>query len=59
MCIRDRDIPNGLSAVGFKNEDAKALAMGAVPQHRVIKLSPRSVDEKDLEQLFLDSMKLW
>ena len=57
--IKQIDIPNGLSAVGFKNEDAKALAMGAVPQHRVIKLSPRSVDEKDLEQLFLDSMKLW
>ena len=57
--IKQIDIPNGLSAVGFKNEDAKALATGAVPQHRVIKLSPRIVDEKDLEQLFLDSMKLW
>ena len=57
--IRQINIPNGLSAVGYTESDAKNLAKGAIPQHRVIKLSPRPVTETDLEKLFLDSMKLW
>ena len=57
--IRQINIPNGLSAVGYSESDAKNLAKGAIPQHRVIKLSPRQVTEADLEKLFLDSMQLW
>ena len=57
--IRKIDIPNGLSEVGYSEADADALAKGALPQHRVIKLSPRPVEEKDLKQLFIDSMTLW
>ena len=57
--MREVDIPNGLSAVGYAAEDAARLAAGAMPQHRVIKLSPRPVTEADLTQLFLDSMTLW
>ena len=57
--IRQIDIPNGLSAVGYSPEDAGRLAAGAIPQHRVVKLSPRPVVEADLKQLFLDSMTLW
>ncbi len=52
-------MPNGLSAVGYSAADAAALAKGALPQQRVIKLSPRPVDEGDLKQLFLDSLTLW
>ena len=57
--IRQINIPNGLSAVGYSESAAKNLAKGAIPQHRVIKLSPRQVTEADLEKLFLDSMQLW
>ena len=57
--IRQINIPNGLSAVGYSESDAKNLAKGAIPPHRVIKLSPRQVTEADLEKLFLDSMQLW
>ena len=52
-------VPNGLSAIGYTPEDAPALAAGAMPQERVIKLSPRPVDEGDLRNLFIDSMRLW
>ena len=53
------DIPNGLNAVGYTHADVDDLVCGALPQERVIKLSPRPVGEADLRQLFLDSMTLW
>ena len=57
--MRQMQMPNGLAAVGYTAADAVALAKGALPQHRVIKLSPRPVDESDLKQLVLDSLTLW
>jgi len=57
--MRQMGMPNGLGAVGYTAADAGALARGALPQQRVIKLSPRPVDESDLEQLFRDSLTLW
>ena len=52
-------VPNGLSAIGFGEEDIPALVEGTLPQHRVTKLSPRPADEQDLEALFQDAMKYW
>ena len=57
--LRRIGVPNGLGAIGYTAEDAPALAAGAIPQQRVVKLSPRPVEEGDLRQLFLDSMRLW
>lgn len=52
-------IPNGLSAVGYTKGDIPALAEGTLPQHRVIKLSPRPVGREELTQLFEKSMVIW
>ena len=57
--IQQINIPNGLSAVGYTPEDVDRLVEGALPQQRVIKLSPRPVAETDLRQLFLNSITLW
>jgi hydroxyacid-oxoacid transhydrogenase len=57
--MRRAGLPNGLSAVGFGPEDVPELVAGTMPQHRVTKLCPRSFDEGDLAQLFLESMTLW
>ena len=57
--LRRIGVPNGLGAIGYTAEDVPALAAGAIPQQRVIQLSPRPVEEADLRQLFLDSMRLW
>ena len=57
--MREIDVPNGLKGVGYSPDDVDKLVAGALPQHRVIKLSPRPVDESSLRQLFLDSMTLW
>ena len=49
--IRQIDMPNGLSAVGYGPEDVDHLVAGTLPQHRVTKLSPRTASEEDLTRL--------
>jgi hydroxyacid-oxoacid transhydrogenase len=53
------NIPNGLSAVGYTRNDIPALVEGTLPQHRVIKLSPRPVGREELTELFEKSMVIW
>ena len=53
------NIPNGLSAIGYSREDIPQLVQGTLPQHRVIKLSPRSVGPEELAQIFEDAMVYW
>lgn len=57
--MRSLEIPNGLAGVGFTPENIPALVKGTLPQHRVIKLSPRPVSAEDLEQIFRDAMTYW
>lgn len=52
-------IPNGLSAVGYTNDDIPALVEGTLPQHRVTKLSPRPIGAEELTALFEDAMVAW
>ncbi len=52
-------VPNGLSAVGYTKDDIPALVEGTLPQHRVIKLSPRPVGREEFTQLFEKSMVIW
>jgi hydroxyacid-oxoacid transhydrogenase len=52
-------VPNGLRAIGYRREDIPALVEGTLPQHRVIKLSPRPVGREEFSQLFENSMVLW
>ena len=52
-------MPNGLSAVGYTDDDVAGLVAGTLPQHRVTKLSPRQTSAEDLERLFKDSMTIW
>ena len=53
------NIPNGLSAIGYSRDDIPKLVQGTVPQHRVIKLSPRPVGEEDLAKIFEDALVYW
>jgi len=57
--MRNLNIPNGLSEVGYTEADIGALVEGTLPQHRVTKLSPREAGREDLEHLFADAMKYW
>jgi hydroxyacid-oxoacid transhydrogenase len=57
--MRRLNVPNGLSAVGYTRDDIPALVEGTLPQHRVIKLSPRPVGREELSQLFEESLVIW
>jgi hydroxyacid-oxoacid transhydrogenase len=54
--MRGTGVPVGLTAVGYRPQDAPALAEATLPQQRLTKLAPRPVDRADLERLFLDAM---
>ena len=57
--MRRLNVPNGLSAIGYSEDDLGRLVEGTLPQHRVVKLSPRPVGAEELRGLFRDSMTLW
>ncbi len=57
--MKQLEMPNGLSAVGFTKGDIPARVAGTLPQHRVTKLSPKPATESDLARLFEDAMIAW
>lgn len=52
-------MPNGLAAVGYTDQDIPSLVQGTLPQHRVTKLAPRPAGEPELTELFRASMSIW
>ena len=57
--MRSLGAPNGLAALGYAPADVPALVEGALPQHRVTKLSPKPASPDDLAALFQDAMQAW
>ncbi|HSH43447.1 MAG TPA: hydroxyacid-oxoacid transhydrogenase [Arenicellales bacterium] len=57
--MRATGIPNGLSELGYGESDIPALVDGAHRQQRLLTLAPRSVEKRDLEQLYRDAMRYW
>lgn len=57
--IRQLDMPNGLSALGYRDDHIPALVQGTLSQHRVTKLSPRPAKSEDLAVLFDGAMRYW
>lgn len=57
--MKQTNMPNGLRALGFTEEDIPQMAEGAFAQQRLIQLSPRPVTMEDFEQLFAETMTIW
>ena len=57
--MKKLEMPNGLSPLGFTNDDIPTLVEGTLPQHRVTKLSPIPAESAELTTLFENSMSLW
>ena len=57
--MKQLDMPNGLSAVGYSEKDVPLFVKNTLPQQRVLGLSPKPVGEKELELLFSESLRLW
>jgi len=57
--MRATGMPNGLSALGFGEEQLDALATGAEPQYRVIRNAPVDIGRDELHSLFRAAMRYW
>ncbi|XP_045492227.1 probable hydroxyacid-oxoacid transhydrogenase, mitochondrial [Colias croceus] len=53
------NIDNGLSSLGYTDADIPKLVKGALPQHRLLQLTPVSQTEEDLHNLFEDSLTIY
>ncbi|MBC8338872.1 MAG: iron-containing alcohol dehydrogenase [Alphaproteobacteria bacterium] len=57
--MRETDMPNGLSGVGYEESDLEALTDKAFPQKRLLVNSPQEPDRDQLKELFRDSLRYW
>lgn len=57
--MRDIDLPNGITAVGFGEGDISELVDGSMKQQRLLATCPLPVTEDDLGGIFRRSMELW
>jgi alcohol dehydrogenase class IV len=57
--MRAADIPNGLAALGYGDDDIPMLVDGAAAQTRLLNQSPRLVSRDDLRSLYADAMTYW
>jgi alcohol dehydrogenase class IV len=57
--MRDIDIPNGIGAVGYGEEDVDDLVEGTLKQQRLLTTCPKDVTAEDLAGIFRASLELW
>jgi alcohol dehydrogenase class IV len=57
--MRDIDIPSGVAAVGFTENDVDALVDGTLKQQRLLNVAPRTPSPEDLAGIFRSSLANW
>ena len=57
--MRDTDLPNGLAAVGYGEDDLDALVEGTLQQQRLLTIAPVETDAAMLTDVFRESLTLW
>ena len=57
--MRQTNMPNGLSGVGFTEADVKPLAASSIRQARAIANAPRESNLVDLENIYSDAISYW
>ena len=55
--LHDLDVPDGLNSLGFTDEDIPDLVAGALPQKRVLVISPIAADAEPIAEIYANSMK--
>ena len=53
------DMPNGISAVGYRDDDIEQLTRGAFMQQRLLSNAPVDVSRQDLEMLYRQAIRYW
>jgi len=57
--MRQTGIPNGLTGVGFDENDIMDLSNSSIRQARAIGNSPRETNLVDIENIYKDALKYW
>lgn len=57
--LKKLNFPNGLSALGFTENDIPALVEGTLKQQRLLINSPIKVGEKELIEIYKNTMVIW
>ena len=57
--MRAVGMPNGLSAVGYSEDDCTTLADGAWPQQRLLQNAPVESDKSLLTKMFQGAVRYW
>ena len=57
--MRAVGMPNGLSGVGYTDDDVAVLTEGAHPQQRLLQNAPREMTKPVLAELFRKAMRYW
>ena len=57
--MRAVNMPNGLSGVGYTEDDVPALTEGAYPQQRLLQNAPRETSKPVLADLFRQALRYW
>ena len=52
-------MPNGIAALGYRDDDITALATGAYAQQRLLANSPVPVSEYELKTLYRGATSYW
>ncbi len=57
--MKQTGMPNGVSAVGYSDDDIDALTERAFMQKRLSDNAPLAVTQEDMRSLFVNAMKYW
>ncbi|XP_050404210.2 hydroxyacid-oxoacid transhydrogenase, mitochondrial [Patella vulgata] len=52
-------VPNGLGSLGYTSQDVPGLVKGAIPQQRVLKLTPRKIEADHMAEIYEKSMSIY
>jgi hydroxyacid-oxoacid transhydrogenase len=55
--LHDLDVPDGLGALGFSDDDIPDLVAGALPQKRVLCIAPIDATAEPIAEIYANSMK--
>ena len=51
--------PSGIKELGYTKNDISEIIKGALKQQRLLSISPKNVNEKDLNQILIQSIENW
>lgn len=57
--MRDVNVPRGLRAFGYGEDDIDGLVSGAIKQQRQLMIAPREAGEEELAAIFRESLENW